>query len=223
MKNINQKLQLVIFDMDGLMIDTEPVSKEGWRLALSHYGYEMTDEFFSQLLGRSLITAQNLTKSYFGDDADFDAIYNKRCEYRDAHVEKYGISIKKGLLQILNIIDELGIKKCIATSTDRSGMDWKLKGLNLIERFDGFITGDMVKEVKPNPEIFIKAAQFFGTDPSACIVIEDSPSGVAAGYAAGMKVIMVPDMAKPGDADENHIYAICADLEEVAEVISRLA
>lgn len=223
MKNTYEKLQLVIFDMDGLMIDTEPVSKEGWRLALAHYGYVMTDEFFSQLLGRSLVTAQNLLKNTYGSGADFDMIFKKRCEYRDAHVEKYGISIKKGLPQILDKIDVLGIKKCIATSTDKDGMEWKLKGLNLIERFDGFVTGDMVKEVKPNPEIFIKAAKLFGADPTACMVIEDSPSGVAAGYAAGMKVIMVPDMAKPDDADRNHIYAICADLEEAAEVISRLA
>ena len=205
------------------MIDTEPVSKEGWRLALKHYGYNMTEEVFSQLLGRSLTTAQELLNGYYGPALDFDAVYKKRTAYRNAHVDKYGMTIKKGLLHILDRLEKLSIKKCIATSTERDSMEWKLKGLDLLPRFDGFVTGDQVKEVKPSPEIFLKAAHLFGTGPENCIVLEDAPSGAAAGHAAGMRVIMVPDMTQPDEDTLGKIYAVCADLEEAAEVISHLA
>ena len=216
------KVELVIYDMDGLMIDTEYASQEGWRVALAHYGFEMTNEFFSQLLGRSLSNNRNLMINHYGTTLDFEAVFERRMAFCNDYFREHGYVMKKGLLYSLDRVEQLGIKKCIATSTEQDSMEKKLEGLNLLPRFDGCITGDQVKEVKPNPEIFLKAARLFGIDPENCLVLEDSPAGVTAGHAAGMRVIMVPDMAQPDEELVKKLYAICEDLEEAAELISRI-
>ena len=215
-------VELVIFDMDGLMIDTEPLSKEGWRLALAYYGFEMHEELFSQLLGRNLTTARQLMCGYYGPDFDFDAVREKRTAFVEAHIKEQGISMKKGLLHILDCLDQMGVKKCIATSTEWEGMENKLGQLGLLSRFDGFVTGDQVKLSKPNPEIFLKAASLVGIDPVNCIVLEDSPAGVAAAYEAGMRSIVIPDMAQPDQETLGKVYARCEDLIEAAELIDNL-
>ena len=215
------KPELIIFDMDGLMIDTEPTSKEGWRLGLMHHGHEMSEDLFIQMLGTTLTSVKKLLCAHFGPDFDFDSVHKIRTDYFVSHNEKYGIPMKKGLLHILNRIDELGLKKCVATSTEWDSMEKKLKGLDLLSRFDGFVTGDQVSAGKPNPEIFLKAAQLIGVDPGVCVVLEDSIAGVTAGHAAGMRVVMVPDIVQPDQDTLKKIYAKCVDLEEVSEVLTR--
>ena len=219
---MEQKLELIIFDMDGLMIDTEPVSKEGWRLALKHYGHDMPEELFGQMLGRTLLTARQLLCGFFGPDFDFDAVYKMRTATMENHIKEHGIGMKKGLLHILERIEQLNIKKCVATSTEWASMERKLGSLRLLERFDGFVTGDQVKEGKPNPEIFLKAAKLIGVEPVNCVVLEDSVAGVAAAYSAGMRPIMIPDLAQPDKATLTRIYAKCNDLEEAAMIIKNI-
>jgi len=218
-----RKVELVIFDMDGLMIDTEPISKEGWKQALEHYGLELDETFFSRLLGRGIDTARELMNNHFGPDFNFEKVREKRTAHMENHIKQNGLSMKKGLLHMLDRLDQMGIKKCVATSTEWDSMERKLGSLGLLQRFDGFVTGDQVKEGKPHPEIFLKAANLIGAQPTNCVVLEDSIVGVTAAYSAGMRPIMIPDMAQPDKATLTKFYAKCDDLEEAAGIIEGIA
>ena len=215
-------VKLVIFDMDGLMIDSEHISKELWRQALEHHGYKMDEGFFSQLLGRNVATARQLMHEHYGPDFDFDTVRGMRTKLMDDHIDQKGIEIKKGLLHLLDKLDQLGIKKCVATSTDWHRMSKILDKLNLSPRFDGFMTGDRVQRGKPDPEIFLKAAELIGFTPEECIVLEDSTAGAKAGYAAKMRTIVIPDIAELDKEMNDKIYAKCSDLEEAAKIIEGL-
>jgi len=213
------KVELVIFDMDGLMIDSEPMSKESWRLALELSGYPMEEDFFGKLLGRNIVTARELMNSHYGADFDFEKVRQLRNKKVKELIDANGLQLKKGLPQMLDILDKLQIKKCVATSTEWEGMEWKLKMVGIFDRFDNIITGDQVKVGKPNPEIFLKAAKQMGVVPANCIVLEDSDAGVEAGYSAGMRTIVIPDMAKPSAATLSRVYAECENLLEAAEIV----
>jgi len=215
-------VKLVIFDMDGLMIDTEPLSKEGWLKALTHYGLEMSESLFSQMIGRNIVTAQELMCSHYGPDFDFEAVRKIRTNYMEDQIQQNGLSMKKGLIYILDRLDQLGIKKCVATSTEWDSMRKKLGQLNLLSRFDGFVAGDQVKVGKPHPDIFLKAAKLIGIDPANCVVLEDSMAGIAAAYSARMRPIAIPDIAPLNRIAVGQIYAQCNDLEEATEIIARL-
>jgi len=216
------KIDLVIFDMDGLMIDTEPASKEGWRAGLEHFGFEMDEELYISLIGRGINAAKHLLSDKYGAAFDFDKAREIRAEQMEIFLAKNGgLAMKKGLLPLLDCLDKLKINKCVATSTERDSMERKLTELNLLTRFNGFVTGDQVALGKPNPEVFLKAAELMNVPPQNCLVLEDSPAGINAAHNANMPCIMVPDMVPPDDDLLKKIYALCQDLDEVAEIISK--
>lgn len=216
------KVELVIFDMDGLMIDTEPISKEGWQMAFDRYGYKMDHEFFKLLVGRNLDAVKQLLCEHYGPGFDFEKVRDIRIAHVHNHIEQHGLDMKKGLIYILDRLDKLKIKKCVATSTDWDGMTKKLGSLNLLERFDGFMTGDRVENSKPNPEIFLKAAKLVNVSPASSVVLEDSPAGIAAAHAAGMRGILIPDTIPPDKETLELSYARCKDLTEAAGLIEKL-
>ena len=216
-----QPIKSVIFDMDGTIIDTELISKAGWGHALKQHGFTLTDDIYDKMIGRNLATARELlTTQYAG--SDFDAILKIRSFHMEEHIAKHGLEMKKGLIFILDELDRLGIKKCIATSTEWASMEKKLNSLNLMGRFDGFVAGDQVQIGKPHPEIFLKAANIVETHPRNCMAIEDSPAGIASAHAAGIRVIMVPDIIAPTEETKSRTYATCNDLIEVAKLIEDL-
>ena len=217
-----RRLELVIFDMDGLMLDTELTSKEGWRLGLKHYGLDFPEELFNRLLGSTIDTVRKILTEHYGADLDFDSVRAMRRAYVAEQVEKHGILMKKGLIHLLDRLDQLGVKKFIATSSDYSSMKARMDRHDLLSRFDGYITGDQVSQGKPNPEIFLRAASLMNVTAENCVVLEDSFNGIAAASAAGMRPIMVPDLIQPDRATLARIFAKCEDLEEAADVIAGL-
>jgi len=208
--------------MDGLMLDTESVSKKCWTKALKDYGFELPDELFCQVVGRDANADRYYFTQHYGDSLNYDMAQEKMQVYKKNHFKENGLQMKKGLLHLLDILDEMEIKKCVATSSEWSSMEEKLNGLNLFNRFDGFVTGDQVENGKPNPEIFLKAAKIMETDPADCIVLEDSRAGVAAAHSAGMRVILIPDLVQPDSEALSRIHAKCNDLEEAAALIRNL-
>jgi len=215
----HHKTELVIFDMDGLIVDTESVSKVSWERALEHFGFgKMPEEVFTMLLGRSANANRRFLTAHYGPGFDFDAVHKLRLENMSSHFAVHGCVPKKGLTRILDHLDKMGIKKCVATSSERDVMEDRLKGL--LHRFDGFVTADQVKHSKPDPTIFLKAAKLFGAAPANCVVLEDSNAGITAAAAAGMRPMMIPDMAGPDAASLARIYAQPRDLSEAAKLIS---
>ena len=209
----------VLFDMDGLVLDTEKLYTRFWQEAACACGYPMTKE---QALGmRSLNRGAGLSKmqSYFGPDVDYDFIRQKRIELMDAFVEKEGVTLKPGIHELLAFLKERGIKTAIATSSPMERTVLYLTSVGLQNSFDELVSGYMVERGKPEPDIYLYAAEKLGVKPEECMVLEDSPAGILAAHRAGCMPVMIPDQDEPDEETGKLLYA---KAESLATVISLL-
>ena len=217
MKKIQPKL--VIFDMDGTMIDTEMVSFAGMVEASKVLGHDTPRDVLERMIGTNAERCRQIIFEHYGTDFDFDKAIDIHNEYVDTYFEKHGIPVKNGLFPLLDKLESLNIKKCVATSTDKKRATYKLSQVDIAHRFEVIVGGDEVKKSKPDPEIFLKAASACGYAPEDCLVIEDSAAGTEGAFKAGMRVIIVPDLGPLTDEIRSMAYALCADLNEVAEMM----
>lgn len=215
-------LKGIIFDMDGLMLDTEKLFSVFWKKGAEYYGFNMSDE---QALGMRSLNhrlAEEKLKNYFGKDCDYYAVRAKRIELMNRHIARNGVEKKKGLDELLEYLSGTGLKLAVATATCFNDMQTRLKSVGVFHYFDEFVCGDEVKESKPAPDIYIEAAKKLGCEPKDCIALEDSPNGIRSAYDAGCMPIMIPDMSQPDDDVKAMLYAVCGDLTEVIDIINTL-
>lgn len=209
-------LQGVIFDMDGLMLDTEPIYWASMQQAARELGYSFDDEMRAAFIGRSIPAWQATLVQTFG--ADYPQFRSRRRQLWEQHVRKFGAPQKAGLDELLNQLEEDGLPKAVATSSTRP--DALLCLGRLAGRFDAIVTGDEVTRGKPAPDIFLLAAQRLALSPQHCLALEDSEAGALAALAAGMTVIIVPDLKQPsGEVAAQH--RVCSSLHEVRELFHR--
>lgn len=211
----------VLFDMDGVVLDTEKLYTRFWQEAANAFGYPMTKE---QALGmRSLNRGAGLAKmqSYFGPDVDYDKIRQKRIELMDTFVEKEGVEVKPGVFELLAYLKTQKIKTAIATSSPMERTILYLTSVGLQASFDEIVSGYMVEKGKPEPDIFLYAAEKLGVEPKRCIVLEDSPAGILAAHRAGCLPVMVPDQDKPDEEIKALLYAQAANLQAVIPLIEQ--
>jgi len=205
----------VLFDMDGVVLDTEKLYTRFWQEAANALGYPMTKE---QALGmRSLNRGAGLAKmqSYFGPDTDYDKIREKRIELMDAFVEKEGVDLKPGVHELLTWLKAHGIKTAIATSSPLERTVLYLTSVGLQNSFDELVSGYMVEKGKPEPDIFLYAAKKLGVEPGQCMVLEDSPAGILAAHRAGCKPVLIPDQDEPDLETRSLVFAITDRLDKV--------
>lgn len=216
------KIEAVLFDMDGLVLDTEKLYTRFWVEAANALGYPMT---VKQGLGmRSLNRTYGAAKlkSYFGEDVDYDQVRNKRIELMDAFVEKEGVYLKKGINELLIYLKDNNIKTAIATSSPIERTIKYLSSVNMDKRFDELVSGYMVEKGKPEPDIYLYAAKKLGVNPENCMVLEDSPAGILSGYKAGCIPVIVPDQDEPDEETMNRIFAKARDLIDVIDIIEKI-
>ena len=216
------KVDGVLFDMDGVILDTEKLYSRFWQEAAIALGFPMTRE---QALGmRSLNSKAGAAKihSYFGEEADFVAIRSKRIELMDAFVEREGVDLKPGIHELLAYLKEKGIKTSIATSSPIERTMKYLGRVGLDKSFDEIVSGYMVPHGKPEPDIYLYAADKLGALPENCLVIEDSPSGSTAGFKAGCITVMVPDQDQPDEEIKKLLFAKADSLLHVIELLEAL-
>lgn len=209
----------ILFDMDGLVLDTEKLYTRFWQEAANALGYPMTKE---QALGmRSLNRGAGLSKmqSYFGAEVDYDAIRKKRIEMMDAFVEKEGVTTKPGIHELLAYLKEQGIKTAIATSSPIDRTIKYLTSVGLQDSFDELVSGYMVEKGKPEPDIYLYAAEKLGVRPENCMVLEDSPAGILAAHRAGCIPVMVPDQDEPDAETKALLYARADNLARVISLL----
>ena len=210
----------VLFDMDGLVLDTEKLYTRFWQEAAIALGYPMTKE---QALGmRSLNRGAGLAKmqSYFGPGVDYDLIRNKRIELMDAFVAQEGVYLKPGIHELLAFLKEHGIKTAIATSSPMERTRLYLGRVGLQNSFDELISGYMVEKGKPEPDIYLYAAEKLGVKPCNCMVLEDSPAGILAAHRAGCLPVMIPDQDQPEEETAKLLYAKADRLTDVIGLLS---
>lgn len=209
----------ILFDMDGVVLDTEKLYTRFWQEATQYFGYPMTKE---QALGmRSLNRGAGVAKmqSYFGENVDYEAIRNKRMELMDIFVEKMGVDIKPGIHELLDYLDERNIKRAIATSSPLERTKLYLSSVDLENRFDELVSGYMVEKGKPEPDIYLYAASKLGLAPEECMVLEDSPTGILAAYRAGCVPVMIPDQDQPDEETKKMLYAVAENLTTVIKFL----
>jgi HAD superfamily hydrolase (TIGR01509 family) len=190
----------VIFDMDGLMLDTERLAPRAWDDAVAALGVDFDFTLIAPMVGRNFRDCTTLIVDRHGPDFPTAALMHAWHVAYDAIVEREGIAIKPGLLDLLDWLEAEGIPKAVATSTRRDRAQAKLAQTALLSRFVAVIGGDEVARGKPEPDIFLAAADRMGEEAARCIVLEDSEPGIRAALAAGMTPIMVPDMHLPSTA-----------------------
>ena len=204
----------IIFDMDGLMLDTERLALKAWQLAGADFGFPISEDIFITMLGRNRGDSDRILVEVFGSDFPVDAVRKRRRAYVDGWIDEGKLSIKSGLLELLDFLDKVSMPKAVATSTSYERAIHKLSLTNLLEHFPIVIAGDQVQKGKPAPDIFLAASVQLGVLPKHCLVLEDSDAGIQAAYNAGTIPVMIPDMKPPSEESLAFAYRIFGGLEE---------
>ena len=205
----------VIFDLDGLILDTERPSFIAWRQALSEMGYSLSEDQYIQVLGYTIEQEKYIFYNTFGQNLPFYEILNKKQMYLDDYVADHGIAIKPGLVEVLDLLEKLSKRIAVGSSSSIELVQQRLIHAGLHKRFKTIVTGTDVQKGKPSPDIFLLAAKKLGITPDLCIVLENSEAGIQAAHSAGMIPIMVPDIAKPSEKAISLAWKICSSLYEV--------
>ncbi len=204
----------IIFDMDGLMIDTERLALKAWQLAGVDFGFPISEDIFITMVGRNRRDSDRILVEVFGSDFPVDAVRKRRRAYVDGWIDEGKLSIKSGLLELLDFLDKVSMPKAVATSTGYERAIYKLSLVNLLERFPIVIAGDQVEKGKPAPDIFLAAALRLEVAPKYCLVLEDSDAGIQAAYDAGMTSVMIPDMKPPSEKSRTFVHRVFGELGE---------
>lgn len=186
-------MKAVIFDMDGVLIDSEPASKQAFTRAFAAVGIYFTEDMYQKILGRSLKDIEQFLAEYYQSTQIAAKIIEIREEEFAQHYREHTVAVKTGVFELLDFLDSRKMKKAVATSAKQSIAEVLLKQSGLLERMDAHCYGSEVKEAKPNPELFIKAASRLGILPEQAYVIEDSQSGIIAANRGGFVPIYVPE------------------------------
>lgn len=209
------KIEAVLFDMDGVLIDTEKYLTRFWRQAASEQGLHLTEE--ESYLFRSFASqfaAPWFAKTY-GEQYDYRAIRERRKELMREHLQAHGVEKKDGVDEVLHALRETGIKIAVVTATDEKRARSYLDEIGILELFDDVICTDMVEKGKPCPDIYLYACEKIQKEPQRCLAVEDSPNGVCAAAEAGCHVAMVPDLTEP---DEELMSRLDGKLESIREI-----
>lgn len=212
-------IELVIFDMDGLMFDTERISYRSWKESAAKFGYDVTMELFKMTLGTNLETTKSIYIKHFGNDCPIDIIAKKRFAISEELIEAEGVPVKYGLSDLIGYLNSSNLKKAVATSTSKERANKLISMAGISSHFDYIICGDEIEKSKPEPEIFLKVAKRLGCLPEKCLVLEDSQVGILAAFRAGMKPVMVPDIVEPSEEIRKIIFKEVTNLFDVIDVI----
>jgi len=214
------KIEGVIFDMDGLLFDTERISFNIWKKVLKDFGYNMTNEIYTSLMGRNHEGVNEILMKEYGQDLPIVKIRLAKEIDMKNYINDNGAPVKLGAYELLNFLADKEYKVALATSSCREVAVKLLKMAGIRDNFNVIICGDEVVNSKPNPEIFLKAAEKLEADPKNCIVLEDSPAGIEAAYSGGMMGINVPDLKEPDEQIKRLAYKICDSLLEVKDYLN---
>jgi HAD superfamily hydrolase (TIGR01509 family) len=213
-----RKPAAVVFDMDGLLFDTETLYQEAILLAAAEGGHEVAPDVFNRTVGLPWAQSRALLLSHFGETFPVD-------EFQETWVRHFWViaetrlALKPGALELLDTLDQLRLPRAIATSSYRPTVERHLTAHNLMGRFKEIVGHGDYESGKPAPDPFLTAAERLGVEPRLCLALEDSHNGVRSASSAGMMTIMVPDLLEPTE----EIRALCTfvvdDLHKVRRLI----
>jgi len=195
------------------MLDTERLGQEAWDRAGGELGVAFPRALGLKIIGCALDECRKIFHRELGVDFPVDGFIDcANGHYRQLIDD--GLEVKEGLHELIDYLDAHNIPKAVATSTGAQLASQKLAASGLHKRFDCVVSGDQVAKSKPAPDIFLQTATLLGVDPTHCMVLEDSPNGIRAAYAAGMMPVMVPDLVMPTEEISRLTSRICDTLHD---------
>ena len=214
-----QPIRGVLFDMDGVVIDSERLFARFWMASAADLGFPMTYEQALQL--RSLRREQGIEKmqSFFGPAADFDQIRAHRIELMEAHIAQHGVDEKPGIRALLACLKEKNIPCAITSSSALAVIRERLGRLGILEDFTALCSGKDVPNGKPAPDIYLAGAAALGLEPEDCLAVEDSPTGLESAWRAGCMGVFVPDQDQPDELTLARCFAKADSLLDVMALL----
>lgn len=209
----------VLFDMDGLVLDTEKLYTRFWMEACHFFGYPMTRE---QALGMRSLSKTESTKQlqrYFGPGIDYPKLRAKRIDLMDRFIAENGVELKPGIFPLLAYLKERGIAVAITSSSPLSRIQDHLSRHGLDVLFDRLCSGHDVPKGKPEPDIYLYGASALGLPPEACLALEDSPAGILSAFRAGCLCVMIPDQDQPEEETRARLYAKADTLSDIISLL----
>lgn len=189
-------MSVILFDMDGTLLDTERWYKKAWKMAAEEFGYTMTEEMLLAMrsLGHPFLERQ--FREWFGERADVHKVKSYRRFIMEPWFQKE-IPLKPQVKETLEELQNRGHRTAVVTASPKDRADQVLKKTGLYGCLEHIVCVNMVKQGKPAPDVYLHACEEMGVDPADAFAVEDSPNGVHSAAAAGCKVIMIPDLTKP--------------------------
>lgn len=212
----------IIFDMDGVLIDSERQSNEGWLWAAGQLGVDMPMWLIDSFKGAPAELCCKFFDDYYKGVIDYWEAKELRTQRVYKIRETEGIPVKKGVKDIFEYIRNNGLKCAVATSTRRESAEKTLHEIGVWDYLDAVVYGDEVEHGKPEPDIFLRAAKAIGVNPSEAVVVEDSINGIKAGYAADMRVVHIPDTIAIDDDIRKLTYMVCDDINGLIDVVESI-
>lgn len=215
----NGPVKGALFDMDGIVLDTEKLYARFWREAAQEQGFHMTHEQALGMRSLSSVAGQAQLERYFGPGVSRQRFREIRIRRMDEYTRQYGVDPKPGIYELLDELQRRGIRTAITTSSPPERVEQYLKPLGLYDRFDRICSGHQVAKGKPEPDIYLFGAESIDLAPETCLALEDSPAGVLSAHRAGCITVMVPDMDQPDEATEQLLFAKADSLHDIVNVI----
>ena len=213
-------MRLVIFDMDGLMFDTEAVAARAFEEIGREWGLQADLEIYKTLIALDKRDTCARYHELYGQDIDAELFYDTIGQRISKITQEEGVAMKPGLLPLLDAIEAAGLQKVIASSSEPETIEEFLEGCGLADRLDGVISSKEVARGKPAPDIFLEACRRYGVRPSEALVLEDSPEGIRAAAAGQIPVIGIPDLKDYSEEITQMCLCVGRTLEDVIPYLS---
>lgn len=217
--NVMVKVKGVIFDMDGLMFDSEKIAFQTNIAAAKQFGYDLPEHIASQLIGRNVDNSFAYLRDYFGQDYPCEKIRACALKMREEHYQKHPLEMKKGLVELLDTLKKKHIKMAVASSTRTEKIMKNLTDANILHYFDYIVGGEQEVNGKPAPDIFLNACHGLKIKSHEALVLEDSLNGILAANNAHIRVICIPDIIHHSQDIIDKTYLTLSSLDEVIDYV----
>lgn len=214
-------IKAVIFDMDGLMFDTERLAKSAWKEVGERFGVSIGEEVLSRIRGATPAASAQIFREAFGEGFDYSAAKAMRNAWVENYIDQNGVPVKPGLPELLLVLRDAGVRRAVVSASPRETVKKYLHLVDLTGFYDVVIGAEDIPHSKPAPDGFLAAARLLNVEPEHCLVLEDSANGLLAAYHAGMTAICIPDLALPEDGALATAAAVLPSLKDVIQWVQQ--
>jgi HAD superfamily hydrolase (TIGR01509 family) len=216
----SRPIRAVVFDMDGLLIDTEVLIRDLMMAVAAERGTHLPNEVFVRMVGLPEADSDAVAQAHFGPRFDLKA-FNREVDERAYAAIQAGVALKAGVVELLDHLERTSVPRAIATSSSHASVRSKLAPSGMLPRFDAVVAAGDYPRGKPNPDPFLVAAERLGVAPDLCLALEDSHNGVRSAHAAGMMTVMVPDLLEATEEMHEKCVTIAQSLRHVRDLLIR--